>query len=100
MAPDRVEILLPVHNEAGTIETAIREMYAFIRPLVELEFIVCGGMAAIASEYLLCVDSDWRYDPKLFVQFWQNIRRINFEESQCECFYAAPCGVHGPESNL
>ncbi|HTW81527.1 MAG TPA: glycosyltransferase family 2 protein [Terracidiphilus sp.] len=41
MALVGVEILLPVHNEADSIEATIREMYAIICPAVEPGFIVC-----------------------------------------------------------
>ncbi len=41
MAPDSLEILLPVHNEADSIEATIREMYTVIRAAVEPGFIVC-----------------------------------------------------------
>ncbi len=41
MALVGVEILLPVHNEADSIEATIREMYTVILPVVEPGFIVC-----------------------------------------------------------
>jgi len=36
-----VEILLPVHNEGGSIEVVIREIYAEIAPQVAVQFIIC-----------------------------------------------------------
>lgn len=36
-----VQILLPVHNEAESIEGTIREIYEEISPKVPLEFIIC-----------------------------------------------------------
>ncbi len=36
-----VEILLPVHNEAESIEATIREMYGELSPRVRVGFIVC-----------------------------------------------------------
>lgn len=39
-ADDWVEILLPVHNEAGSIERTMREIYAEISPRVRMRFII------------------------------------------------------------
>ena len=39
-APE-LEILLPVHNEAGSIEATIREIYDELSPQVSLRFIIC-----------------------------------------------------------
>jgi dolichol-phosphate mannosyltransferase len=36
-----VEILLPVHNEADSIEGTVREIYDELSPLVSLRFIIC-----------------------------------------------------------
>ncbi len=38
--PD-VEVLLPVHNEAESIESTVREIYAALSPRVALRFIIC-----------------------------------------------------------
>ncbi len=38
---ERLEILLPVHNEAASIESTIEEMHRVISPLVPASFIVC-----------------------------------------------------------
>ncbi len=37
----KLEILLPVHNEAESIEQTIREIYKAISPQVALRFIIC-----------------------------------------------------------
>src|ERR1019366_7007249 len=37
----QLEILLPVHNEAESIENTIREIYEAVAPQVELRFIIC-----------------------------------------------------------
>lgn len=39
--PIEVQVILPVHNEAESIENTIREIYNEISPEVNLEFIVC-----------------------------------------------------------
>ena len=39
--PVELEVLLPVHNEAETIEATIRELYAVLAPKVPLRFIIC-----------------------------------------------------------
>ncbi len=36
-----LEILLPVHNEAESIEGTIREIYAVVSPQADLRFIIC-----------------------------------------------------------
>jgi len=36
-----LQVLLPVHNEAGSIEATIREIYEEISPKVNMEFIIC-----------------------------------------------------------
>jgi len=36
-----VQVLLPVHNEAESIEATIREIYSELSPLVRMQFIVC-----------------------------------------------------------
>ncbi len=36
-----VEVLLPVHNEAETIEATIREIFAEFSPKVQMRFIIC-----------------------------------------------------------
>ena len=41
MAAPELEILLPVHNEAESIETTIREIYDEISPKVNVGFIIC-----------------------------------------------------------
>jgi dolichol-phosphate mannosyltransferase len=40
MKPE-LEILLPVHNEAGSIEATIREIYSELLPQVSLRFVIC-----------------------------------------------------------
>src|SRR4051812_34403736 len=39
--PADVEILLPVHNEAESIEATIREIYSQLSPTLNVGFIVC-----------------------------------------------------------
>ena len=36
-----LEVLLPVHNEAGSIEATIREIYAELSPQVSLRLVIC-----------------------------------------------------------
>jgi len=36
-----LEILLPVHNEAGSIEATLREIYSELLPQVSLRFVIC-----------------------------------------------------------
>ena len=36
-----VQVLLPVHNEAASIEATIREIYTELSPLVRVQFILC-----------------------------------------------------------
>ena len=36
-----LELLLPVHNEADSIENTVREMYAQLSPQVALRFLIC-----------------------------------------------------------
>ena len=38
--PLELEVLLPVHNEAETIEATIREIYAEFSPKLRMRFIV------------------------------------------------------------
>jgi glycosyltransferase involved in cell wall biosynthesis len=40
-APPEVEILLPVHNEADSIEATVREIYDVLSPQASLRFIIC-----------------------------------------------------------
>ena len=37
----QLEILLPVHNEADSIQATIQEIYDHIAPQVPLRFIIC-----------------------------------------------------------
>ena len=41
MAVPDVEVLLPVHNEAESIEATIREIYEEFSPRVNVGFIIC-----------------------------------------------------------
>src|SRR6202521_6040750 len=105
-SPD-LEILLPVHNEADSIEAVVREIYEEVAPQVSVRFLVCedgsrdntkeilrhlsltipmnlilsderkgyskavkDGIKALATPYLLCLDSDGQCDPKDFAKFW------------------------------
>src|SRR5271157_6007327 len=36
-----LEVLLPVHNEAESIESTVREIYEVVSPQVALRFIIC-----------------------------------------------------------
>lgn len=38
---EKVQLVMPVHNEAGSIEATISELYAVLSKIVDLEFIVC-----------------------------------------------------------
>lgn len=40
-ATPELEILLPVHNEAGSIEATVREIYEELSPQVVLRFLIC-----------------------------------------------------------
>ena len=54
-----VEVLLPVHNEAETIEQTIREIYAELSQYVGLRFIVCeDGSRDTTQEVLQRVAQD------------------------------------------
>jgi glycosyltransferase involved in cell wall biosynthesis len=109
-ASPALEILLPVHNEADSIEAVVREIFEELAPQVSVRFLVCedgsrdntkeilrllsltipmnliltderkgyskavkDGMKALATPYLLCLDSDGQCDPKDFAKFW-NVR--------------------------
>ena len=39
--PYDVQILLPIHNEAESIEATIKELYCDLSPLVNLQFLLC-----------------------------------------------------------
>ena len=39
--PYDVQILLPIHNEAESIEATIMELYCDLSPLVNLQFLLC-----------------------------------------------------------
>ncbi len=51
--PFELEILLPVHNEAQTIEATIREIYEELSPQVRMRFIVCEDGSSDASKEIL-----------------------------------------------
>lgn len=40
-ANPELELLLPVHNEAGSIENTVRELYNELSPRVQLRFLIC-----------------------------------------------------------
>ena len=48
-----LEILLPVHNEADSIESTIREIYEVISPQVALRFIICEDGSADDTKCVL-----------------------------------------------
>jgi glycosyltransferase involved in cell wall biosynthesis len=48
-----VEVLLPVHNEAETIEATIREMYNEFSPKVKVQFIICEDGSQDNSKEIL-----------------------------------------------
>lgn len=50
--PD-LEILLPVHNEAGSIEQTIHEIYAAVSPHAKVRFIVCEDGSSDGTEKVL-----------------------------------------------
>ena len=56
----RIEVLLPVHNEAESIEVTIRGIFAEIQPSANMGFIICedgskdnskGVLRKLASEF-------------------------------------------------
>ncbi len=51
--PIELEVLLPVHNEAQTIEGTIREIYEELSPKVRMRFIVCEDGSSDASKEIL-----------------------------------------------
>jgi glycosyltransferase involved in cell wall biosynthesis len=54
-----LEILLPVHNEGGSIEAVIREIHAEISSKVSLQFIVCeDGSVDDTKEVLTRLDQE------------------------------------------
>ncbi len=48
-----LEILLPVHNEAESIESTIREIYETVSPQVSLRFIICEDGSADDTKNVL-----------------------------------------------
>jgi len=48
-----LEVLLPVHNEAGTIEATIREIYEELSPRVTLQFIVAEDGSTDGTKEIL-----------------------------------------------
>jgi len=51
--PIELQILLPVHNEAGSIEKTLREIHQEISPKVPFEFIVCEDGSTDATREVL-----------------------------------------------
>ena len=51
--PVELEVLLPVHNEAETIEATIREIYAEFSPRVPMRFIVCEDGSSDGTKEIL-----------------------------------------------
>jgi glycosyltransferase involved in cell wall biosynthesis len=52
-AQPELEILLPVHNEAESIESTIREIYDALSPQVSLRFIICEDGSADNTKEIL-----------------------------------------------
>ena len=48
-----LEILLPVHNEAESIEATIREIYQAVSPIVAMRFIVCEDGSVDGTQQVL-----------------------------------------------
>jgi dolichol-phosphate mannosyltransferase len=48
-----LEILLPVHNEAGSIEATIREIYSELSPQVTLRFVICEDGSTDGTQEIL-----------------------------------------------
>jgi dolichol-phosphate mannosyltransferase len=48
-----VQVLLPVHNEAGSIESTIREIYGELSSLVRLQFVLCEDGSTDNSKEVL-----------------------------------------------
>jgi dolichol-phosphate mannosyltransferase len=53
VAGTRLEILLPVHNEAECIENTIREIYQVVAPQVAMRFIICEDGSADGTKEVL-----------------------------------------------
>jgi len=53
-APLEMQVLLPVHNEATSIENTIREAFASISPHVAMEFIICEDGSTDGTKNILC----------------------------------------------
>lgn len=59
IANPEVEILLPVHNEGGSIEAVMREIHREISPQVRMQFIVCeDGSVDNTKEVLTALDRE------------------------------------------
>jgi dolichol-phosphate mannosyltransferase len=55
-ASPALEILLPVHNEAGSIEAIVREVYDEISPQVSVRYLICeDGSTDNTREILHCL---------------------------------------------
>jgi dolichol-phosphate mannosyltransferase len=53
-AKPELEILLPVHNEAESIEATVREIYDELSPQVSLRFLICEDGSKDKTKEILC----------------------------------------------
>ena len=58
-ASPAVEVLLPVHNEAESIESTVREIYEVLSPRVALRFIICEDGSGDDTKQVLLHLSQW-----------------------------------------
>ena len=49
-----LEVLLPVHNEADSIESTVRELYGELSPQVPLRFLICEDGSVDNTKEILC----------------------------------------------
>jgi len=49
-----LEVLLPVHNEADSIEGTVRELYDKLSPQVLLRFLICEDGSVDNTKEILC----------------------------------------------
>lgn len=50
---DRLDVVLPVYNEAGSIEQVIREIYAELSPRFEMRLIICEDGSSDGTKEIL-----------------------------------------------
>jgi dolichol-phosphate mannosyltransferase len=77
-APD-VEILLPVHNEADSIEGTVREIYTELAPRLNVGFIVCEDGSKDATQEILR-----RLAQELPMRLNLSVARKGYSRAVCE----------------